>query len=272
MSDQQPESGTGDNINVGNIENSNVVAVGAGATAVYNAGLSAEAVAALVVELKRVDQPEVWDGRFPYLGLTAFQESDAQFFFGREGLNEATSVAWHPDGDRLASASGSVVWRSKDSIVRIWDVASGTELARLEGHESEAFWYYFMEIRIVERASGVNSIAWHPDGNRLASASDDNTIHIRNASVGCDRISSNLTVQEWQEYVSPWIPYQATCPDLPSPPLTLETVINTRNADVAIIIIVIGVAILVLVTVVWLIYRLVRFFLKRIRNRKVSML
>jgi len=86
MDDQQPEPKDGDNIQVGNIENSNVVAVGAGATAVYNAGLTTEAVAALVVELKRVDQPEVWDGRFPYLGLTAFQESDAQFFFGREGL------------------------------------------------------------------------------------------------------------------------------------------------------------------------------------------
>jgi len=86
MSDDQPEAKDGDNINVGNIENSNVVAVGAGATAVYNAGLSTEAAAALMVELKRVDQPEVWDGRFPYLGLTAFQESDAQFFFGREGL------------------------------------------------------------------------------------------------------------------------------------------------------------------------------------------
>ena len=49
-------------------------------------GLSTEEVADLVVKLKHKDQPKVWDGRIPYLGLTAFQESDAQFFFGRESL------------------------------------------------------------------------------------------------------------------------------------------------------------------------------------------
>jgi WD40 repeat protein len=49
-------------------------------------GLTTEEVAALVVELKQVDQPTVWDGRIPYIGLSAFQESDAQFFFGRESL------------------------------------------------------------------------------------------------------------------------------------------------------------------------------------------
>jgi hypothetical protein len=49
-------------------------------------GLSVEQVALLVAELKRVDQPTVWDGRMPYLGLDSFHESDAEFFFGREKL------------------------------------------------------------------------------------------------------------------------------------------------------------------------------------------
>ena len=57
----------------------------AGATAVYQ-GLSVEEVVTLVVELKNQDQPIVWNGRTPYLGLTSFQESDAEFFFGRESL------------------------------------------------------------------------------------------------------------------------------------------------------------------------------------------
>jgi hypothetical protein len=39
-----------------------------------------------VVELKNKDQPTVWNGRIPYIGLSAFQESDAQYFFGRESL------------------------------------------------------------------------------------------------------------------------------------------------------------------------------------------
>ena len=78
----------------------NTVAQGAGAVAlgrqaiyvggdvrgsIYQ-GLTIEEVAALVAELKRVEQPQVWDGRIPYLGLSAYRESDAQFFFGRESL------------------------------------------------------------------------------------------------------------------------------------------------------------------------------------------
>ncbi len=76
----------GDQIKVGNISNATGVAIGAGARATVYQGLSVEEVAALVVELKDKDQPLVWDGRLPYLGLNAFQESDAQFFFGREEL------------------------------------------------------------------------------------------------------------------------------------------------------------------------------------------
>jgi cytidylate kinase len=49
-------------------------------------GLTAEEVGLLFVEWKNVDQPVVWNGRIPYIGLSAFQESDAQFFFGRESL------------------------------------------------------------------------------------------------------------------------------------------------------------------------------------------
>ena len=74
-----------DQIEVGDIKDGRAIAIGREATAVYQALTVAE-VAALVVELKNKDQPVVWDGRIPYLGLSAFQESDAQFFFGRESL------------------------------------------------------------------------------------------------------------------------------------------------------------------------------------------
>jgi cytidylate kinase len=75
----------GDRIEVGSITNGRAIAIGRGATAIYQ-GLSVAEVAVLVAELKRVDQPAVWDGRIPYLGLSAFQESDAAFFFGRESV------------------------------------------------------------------------------------------------------------------------------------------------------------------------------------------
>ena len=83
QSEQQPTSN--DHIQTGNIQNAQAVAIGRGATAVYQ-GLTVDQVADLVVELKHKDQPKVWNGRYPYIGLTAFQESDAQYFFGRESL------------------------------------------------------------------------------------------------------------------------------------------------------------------------------------------
>ena len=49
---------------------------------------------------------------------------------------------------------------NKDNTIRIWDVRSGVELVRLDGHEGR-----------------ITSLAALPDG-RLASGSDDKTIRI----------------------------------------------------------------------------------------------
>jgi WD40 repeat protein/serine/threonine protein kinase len=84
------------------------------------------------------------------------------------GECQVVGVAWSPDGDRLATAGHFVdgaaaaggVAVSQSSAVKIWDPATGKELATLKGH-----------------TGAVEAVAWGPDGT-LASASADGTVRL----------------------------------------------------------------------------------------------
>jgi energy-coupling factor transporter ATP-binding protein EcfA2 len=77
------------------------------------------------------------------------------------------SVAWSPDGKRLASAGD-------DNTVQVWSASIGTVLLTYEGH-----------------SSSVNSVGWSPDGKCLASAGSDNTVQVWQASTGTALLTYN---------------------------------------------------------------------------------
>ncbi|MFB3092823.1 MAG: serine/threonine protein kinase, partial [Dehalococcoidia bacterium] len=136
--------------------------------------------------------------------LTAVQYNPLleQFLEGHTSV--VRSVAFSPDGARLASGSG-------DGTIRLWSVETGQVLTTLKGHTAP-----------------VTSVVFSPDGTRLASGSGDQTIRLWDLEVtswqtrACHRANRNLTYTEWRQLLGKEEPYRKTCEELPLHPSVLE--------------------------------------------------
>src|SRR6185437_2005428 len=83
--------------------------------------------------------------------------------------DEVNTVAWSPDGRYIASGSGYTQHKraSFDTTVQVWDRTRDQTTPPLiyRGHNDV-----------------VETVAWSPDGTRIASASDDFTVQVWEAS------------------------------------------------------------------------------------------
>jgi eukaryotic-like serine/threonine-protein kinase len=95
---------------------------------------------------------------------------------GREVLSLpdcADSVTFSPDGKRIASALTPDAVKFRDGVlsndygVQVWDAAGGQKILSLKGH-----------------SGSVGSVAYSPDGKRIASGSGDHTAKVWDATNG----------------------------------------------------------------------------------------
>jgi WD40 repeat protein len=103
------------------------------------------------------------------------------------------SLTYSPDGGYLATGS-------EDKLARIWEIASGREILR----QTYKDW--------------ADAVSFSADGRLFAAGSRDHTARVGPWRVedligqACARLRTNLTTEEWRQYLPNYEPYRLTCP------------------------------------------------------------
>ena len=110
-----------------------------------------------------------------------------------------SAVAFSPDGRHVLSGS----W---DKTLRIWNAHSGLPVGTpLDGH-----------------ADTISSVAFSPNGREMFSISRDGALRhwaapLRWTDMMCAKLTRNMSLSQWRNWVSPDIDYIEQCPKLPVP-------------------------------------------------------
>lgn len=99
----------------------------------------------------------------------------------RVGRGSVQSFVYTPDGKTIATAGG---WTG--NVVQLWNAQTGAHKMTLTGHTKQ-----------------VNSVAYSPDGNMIASGSNDGTVRLWDATTGKHKPILNHT--NWFHFLFQWL-------------------------------------------------------------------